>query len=267
MPLYGEPFADTIFFEYQPIIDLRTGSVAKLEALVRMQHPVHGTLLPDAFLDVIQGTPAMAQLDFLVVDLVCKQIAAWREQGYESVPVAINICASTAANEQLVAVVDAALAKRRLLPQSMEIEVTERVPIDRRCKVARVLTRLRERGVRISLDDFGTGYAALSHAAELPVDALKIDRSFTAGCTRSKRYAAAFKAVVALARSLAMHVTAEGIETDEQLHFACAAGCDFGQGMIFSMPLAARAVPEFTRARFIPCRQESGPAANPGRSA
>ena len=219
----------------QPIVDLATGSLRGYESLLRWRHPKRGLIGPGAFLALL-ASPGARDLHETVVRLALDQIASERRR--IAVPlIGINLSAHmlqgvSAADELL-----AQLARRDLPPQALVVEVTETVVLDRQeGPVVTCLRALHDAGVRIALDDFGTGYASLVHLRDLPVDVLKIDRSFIAGLPGDQWSRTTVQAIVSLAHTLGKQVVAEGIETEAQHSFLCQVGCDLGQGYLFGKP-------------------------------
>jgi EAL domain-containing protein (putative c-di-GMP-specific phosphodiesterase class I) len=172
-----------------------------------------------------------------VVAEACRQLRRWRDAGLPLLRVAVNLCARELVDERLVAVVADALTAADLPPESLELEITETVMMRDVAVTARILDQLKIVGVRLALDDFGTGYSSLSQLGALPIETLKIDRSFVAGMTDKPSDAAIVAAVVGLGHELGMKVLAEGVETDEQLAMLRGHGCDELQGYFFGRPL------------------------------
>jgi diguanylate cyclase (GGDEF)-like protein len=225
---------------YQPLIDLTTERIIGFEALVRWQHPVRGLVPPISFIPLAEETGLILPLGRWVLETACRQARAWRD-ARPSDPqlfMSVNLSARQFVQPDLVDQVAAILRETGLAPRGLEIEITESVLMDQSEAGIRTLRRLRELGVRLVLDDFGTGYSSLSYLKHLPLDTIKIDRSFVAGLA-GVTDRSIVEAVVALARGLRIGVVAEGIETEAQARILGDIGCDVGQGYLFSRPLPA----------------------------
>jgi len=189
----------------------------------------------------------VATLGEWVLDIACKQAQGWQEQGLPAIPVAVNLSPRQFAHQPVVEMVTRVLKTTGLDPTLLELEVTESVLMERVDEVVASLNELRTLGVRCSIDDFGTGYSALTYLAEMPIDAIKIDRSFIQRIDGEASGASIVGAVIALAHSLDLVVVAEGVETDAQLQFLDAHGCDQVQGFRFSPPVPASEIVELMR--------------------
>jgi len=224
---------------FQPQVDLETGAVVGVEALVRWDHPCRGLLTPDAFIPMAEATGIIADLDDWVLGAACVQARAWHDAGHE-LPVAINISPRRLAAGGLAERVERALADTGLPGSALEIEITESSAVENDEDTIWTLQRLRSRGVAVAIDDFGTGHSSLGRLQAFPVDRLKIDRSFVSplGETRAARGSIA-AAMVAIADSLGLHVIAEGVETVAQWEALRSLGCPVAQGFLFARPLPA----------------------------
>lgn len=229
---------DELFLEYQPIIDARTGALNSMEALVRWNHS-DGVRYPGAFIDIAETSNLIGPLGEWVLLEACRTAARWAETGPLRVPVAINLSAAQLAMPGLMGTVQLALAETGLSPDLLELEITESVMIPNLQGSQAVLKRLRQIGVSISIDDFGTGYTALHVLQHLPVDKLKIDRSFVENIENGSYAPPIVKAVIEIGRSFGLEVVAEGIETDSQLNCLRDLGADQLQGFYISRPKPA----------------------------
>ena len=226
---------------YQPIVELSTGRVVGVEALVRWLHPTRGVISPDDFIPALEESGHIVQLGAWVVREACRQARAWRDElgaGAE-LRVSVNTSAIELIEGTFVAGIQAALAESGLPPGCLTLEITESMMLPHETVAIAVLRRLRDAGIHIVIDDFGTGYSSLSYLNQLPVDGLKIDRSFTHGLGTEREKTAIVRATIAFARALGLKVTAEGIETAAQLRHLVGLHCDLGQGYVFAAPLTA----------------------------
>jgi diguanylate cyclase (GGDEF)-like protein len=225
---------------YQPLVDLATDRIVGFEALVRWEHPVRGLIPPLAFIPLAEETGLILPLGRWVLDSACRQARAWRDARPSGPPLfmSVNLSARQFAQPELVDQVRDILEETGLDPAGLEIEITESVLMDQSETGVRTLRQLRDIGVRLVLDDFGTGYSSLSYLKHLPLDTIKIDRTFVAGID-GETDRSIVDAVIALAHGLRISVVAEGIETEAQLEQLRSMGCDVGQGYLFARPLVA----------------------------
>jgi diguanylate cyclase (GGDEF)-like protein/PAS domain S-box-containing protein len=224
---------------YQPIVRMETGKVSEVEALVRWQHPTRGLVSPGEFIPLAEETGLIIPLGQWVLEEACRQVAAWHKQFPSEPPLtlSVNLSPRQFQKPNLVADVVQALHQTGLPACCLKLEITEGV-IMRDVEVTiGTLWELKNLGLQLAIDDFGTGYSSLSYLKRLPLDVLKIDRSFVSGIGQSAEDAAIVHAIMALARSLNLTVTGEGIETAEQAALLGEWGCDRGQGYLFSRPL------------------------------
>jgi diguanylate cyclase (GGDEF)-like protein/PAS domain S-box-containing protein len=238
---------DHLSLVYQPIISLESGAVAGLEALLRWRHPEHGEIPPDEFIPIAEQTGLAPAIGDFVLREVCRQTARWRRSlGFGAPPwVSINLSRAQLHQHDLVDRFARALRESGVPPETLKTEITESAVMHDREAGIPVLWALRALGVRQCLDDFGTGQSSLESLHELPVDVLKLDRSFIARLTDNRGFAAIVHATIQLASNLSMEVVAEGIETREQMVVLQSMGCDLGQGYLLSRPLPGAAVPGF----------------------
>jgi EAL domain-containing protein (putative c-di-GMP-specific phosphodiesterase class I) len=226
---------------YQPIVDLASERIVGFEALVRWEHPVRGLVPPLSFVPLAEETGLILPLGRWVLENACRQARAWRDarRGKDPLFMSVNLSARQFAQPELVEQVRGILADSGLEPTGLEIEITESVLMDQSEAGVGTLRELRDLGVRLVLDDFGTGYSSLSYLKHLPLDTIKIDRTFVAGIDGDIDRSIV-EAVIALAHGLRIGVVAEGIETEAQARLLRAMGCDLGQGYLFSRPVVAR---------------------------
>jgi len=230
---------DELFLVYQPKIDLRSGRAAGIEVLLRWHHPEHGTVSPVEFIPIAEESGLILPIGEWVLKSAIAQSRAWHADGVPDVSIAVNLSARQFLGTDIVDTVDQAMRGAGLPPGVLELELTESISIDDPERSAALMRRLRELGITLSIDDFGTGYSSLSYLKRLPVDKLKIDRSFVLDMHQSGESLAMVKAIIAMAHSLRLEVIAEGVENTAQLDALRAAGCDHIQGYVFSKPLPA----------------------------
>jgi diguanylate cyclase (GGDEF)-like protein/PAS domain S-box-containing protein len=230
---------DEFDVHYQPIIDLRTDEIAKVEALVRWRHPKHGLLPPGRFLPVAEETGQITEIDAWVLRRACRDIASWNAMRGGARPIMLGVNLSTRDFRQpdLPELIQDALNDSSCNPQWVEFEITESTMMQDMQTALSSLERLRALGVGFSVDDFGTGYSSLSYLQRLPLDALKIDRSFIDGLGGDEGDELMVRTIISLASSLSLEVIAEGIETPLQLQRARDLGCDLAQGYLIARPM------------------------------
>ncbi len=231
---------------YQPVVELDTRRVVGVEALVRWHHPRRGLVSPAEFIPFAEETGLIVPLGRLVLELACRQGAAWHaalaERGWgagggEALGIAVNVSGQQLQDPAFVGEVAVAIAASGLAPGTLTLEITEYSVVERPELVRERLAELRALGVRVAIDDFGTGYSALSQLQQFPIDVLKVDRAFVDRVTRGGSHAAVTRALVALGDALRVRTVAEGIETEEQRAYLAALGCPLGQGYLFARPL------------------------------
>jgi diguanylate cyclase (GGDEF)-like protein/PAS domain S-box-containing protein len=222
---------------YQPIVSLADGRIAGLEGLARWRHPERGLLLPDAFIPLAEETDLIVPLGRWTVAEGCRQIRAWRDEGTRAGEIALglNFSGRQLAQADFVEQMESAIRERGLAGPELNVEITESVIMEQSAEA--VLSRLRELDLEVSIDDFGTGHSSLSHLHRLPIDALKIDRSFVGSMGDRRENVDIVRTIVTLGHDLGMSVVAEGVETEAQRDELRAMGCDYGQGYLFSPPV------------------------------
>jgi len=227
---------------FQPQLELGSGRVVGIEALLRWRHPERGIVAPGAFLEIAEECGLLGPLSDLAVDQALRTVAAWHQAGVDFGRLAVNLAAPQVARASLAADIAGLLQRYQLPAALLTVELVESVFIGaNRGQVADTLATLRRAGIAIDLDDFGTGYASLTHLREFPVDRLKLDRSFVSDIGRDGNDEVIVSAVVKLAHSLGLTCLAEGVETEEQLGFLRRLGCDAVQGYLFARPMDAMA--------------------------
>ncbi|KQV91076.1 hypothetical protein ASD15_03225 [Massilia sp. Root351] len=228
---------DEFVLHYQPQVDLASGKVIGLEALLRWQSPELGLVPPMQFIPVAEESNLITAIGGWVLDKVCATLRGWIDSGVPVVPVAVNVAAAQFAQQDMEAMVRGVLARYSLEPGLIELELTESMSmVDPEASIA-LMHRLKAIGITMSIDDFGTGYSNLSYLKRFPVDKLKIDQSFTRGAASDPEDRSIVTAVIRLAHSLGLRAIAEGVETERQLQLLARQGCDEFQGYYFSRPL------------------------------
>jgi EAL domain-containing protein (putative c-di-GMP-specific phosphodiesterase class I) len=235
---------------YQPQVDVASGGIVGVEALVRWDHPVSGLISPARFIPLAEETGLIIPLGEWVLFTACAQAKSWLEGGAApGLTVAVNLSPRQFRQEKLVEHVRAVLDATGLPPALLELEITESALMDDPERAVSTLGALKELGIRISMDDFGTGYSSLAQLKRFPIDKLKIDQSFMRGIPRGRSDMEIAATIVAMARNLHLKVLAEGVEREEQLSFLQIHGCDSYQGFLFSRPLPAPALTEMLAGR------------------
>jgi diguanylate cyclase (GGDEF)-like protein len=230
---------DEFALVYQPIIDMGTRAMVGVEALVRWHHPQRGLIGPAAFIGVAESSGLIVELGRHVLELATRQIAAWEAEGFADFYVAVNVSARQLRDGVLLEQVSRALQASGADPARLEIEITEHSLVDDHDVAVRTLVSLRSLGVRVAIDDFGTGLSSLAYLRRLPIDKLKIDRSFVRELPGNESDAAIVTAIASMAHALGLRVVAEGIETGAQRQFLHELRVDFGQGYLFGRPMPA----------------------------
>jgi diguanylate cyclase (GGDEF)-like protein/PAS domain S-box-containing protein len=244
-----------LLLHYQPKVNLKTGAIVGVEALIRWQHPLRGLLLPGQFLTIAEDTGMIIAIGQWVLREACRQTREWLDAGIPAVPVSVNISSLEFRSGQFLDHVELALKETCLDPRYLELELTETVLMQHAESTTYMLGRLKAIGVRLTVDDFGTGYSSLSYLTRFPIDSLKLDQSFVHNIITGSNDAIVISSVISMAKSLKQSVIAEGVETTEELAFLQAHGCDEGQGYYFSRPAAAQ---QFANLLEMPCQQEFG---------
>ena len=224
---------------YQPQIDLRTGAVVGAEALIRWNHPEHGTIPPGRFIHIAEDTGLIVPIGDWVLNEACRQMAAWRKAGLPEIVVAVNLSAVQFRRSDLEQAVVRALEESGLEPAMLELELTESIMIHDTETTLATVRRLKALGVKLSIDDFGTGYSSLSYLKRFAVDKLKIDQSFVRDLAVDPEDAAIVQAIIQMAISLGLRTVAEGVEDESSLNYLRLNKCDEAQGYHFAKPMAA----------------------------
>jgi diguanylate cyclase (GGDEF)-like protein/PAS domain S-box-containing protein len=232
---------------YQPQVDLQTGRIVGMEALIRWKHPELGMVPPSRFVGVAEDTGLIVPIGAWVMRTACAQNKVWQDAGLGSLRVAVNLSARQFSAADLVSGIEQVLSDTGLDPSCLELELTESLFMSDVTPAVELLHRMKSLGIKLSIDDFGTGYSSFSYLSRFPIDVLKIDRSFVNDITHDANDAAIVASIIALAHNLRLSVIAEGVETAEQLDYLRHQGCDEMQGYYFSRPLPAQEFEQLLR--------------------
>lgn len=232
---------------YQPQLNLYSGTVSGLEALLRWHNPVLGQVPPLEFIDVAEELGLIVDIGAWVLRVACAQTKAWRDQGVNVPRISVNVSAIQFSHPDFAVIVKNILAETGIDPQLLELEITETLLVENVSNLQRIIDQLKEMQIRIAIDDFGTGYAGLNRFRNINVDRLKIDQSFVSGIERGISDQNLIRGIVSLARCLNLNVIAEGVETPTQMEFLRSIGCQEIQGYLYSKPLNIEAAEAFLR--------------------
>ena len=229
--------AGEVFLDYQPIFALRGSRLVGFEALARWRHPDRGVLAPNAFIPLAEDTGLIIPLGSWVLREACRQMAQWTQDGGRHLKISVNVSSLQVADPKFASEVKAVIAETGLSPSQLTLEVTESVLMNCHGEAVAMLGELRKLGITLSIDDFGTGHSSLAYLAQLPIDQLKVDRSFIAKIGEGGDNSEIMRAIMTLGRALSKQVLAEGIENSRQLSILQDLGCEFGQGYLLSPPV------------------------------
>ncbi len=246
-----------LVLHYQPQFDLASGRLRGVEALLRWQHPELGTISPAEFIPLAEENGLIVPIGAWVLETACRQADAWRAAGFPEFVMSVNLSVRQFFREDIARLVKRAMTDYCMAAQVLELEITESVAMDDAVYTIRTLETLAASGLRLAIDDFGTGYSSLSQLKKMPVEILKIDRSFVQDVTTDPDDAAIVNAVITMAHRLGLKVIAEGVENRAQLDHLREQGCDFAQGYFLGRPLAARALELDLRRRGFRAEQEA----------
>ncbi|MEA3195868.1 MAG: hypothetical protein QOD26_4201 [Betaproteobacteria bacterium] len=242
------------FLHYQAKLDLRTGQITGVEALVRWQHPELGVIAPAQFIPLAEETGLIVPVGNWVLNTACAQNVAWQRDGLLPLSMAVNLSARQLSDANLLRDITEALRKSGMKPELLELELTESMVMQHAERAGKVLAAIKQLGVRLAIDDFGVGYSSLANLKRFPIDTLKVDRSFIRDIPQNAEDMAIAKAIIAMGTSLNLTVVAEGVETLEQEAFLREQGCDETQGFYFSKPMAADQIASLLRTNLAPKR-------------
>lgn len=229
---------DEFFLEYQPKLNLKTGSITGVEALLRWRNPSLGLVTPMRLIPMAESSGLIVPIGRWVLKTACMKNMAWQRQGLPAITMAVNLSHRQLMDERLIDDIKAALLESGMDPKLLELEITENLLLSYFPRIINVLNQLKELGVRLALDDFGSGYTSLAQIRHLPVDSLKIDRSIVGNISINKIDMAVIEAIVGIGKALDLTIVAEGVETSEQLAFLQDPFCDEVQGFYFSRPVS-----------------------------
>jgi diguanylate cyclase (GGDEF)-like protein len=229
---------------YQPKVDMASGQITSVEALLRWTHPEFGMVPPAQFIPLAEETGLIVSIGRWVLSEACAQNMAWQRRGLLPVAMAVNLSPRQFADEHLLHDIDEALAASGMSPVQLQLEVTESMVMRNVARAVRVLHAIQNRGIRLAIDDFGTGYSSMSLMKQFPIDTIKIDRSFVRDLPSDSEDQAIAQAIISMGKALGMTVVAEGVETAEQHDFLRSHACDEMQGFLFSRPLPPRELAE-----------------------
>jgi len=227
---------------YQPQFDVTSDKIIGVEALVRWRHPAQGLVAPGRFIGLAESTGLIVSIGQFVMQTAFAQVAAWHAAGLTAIRVSVNLSVRELQQPELPEKISGLLEQANCRPEWVELEVTESLFMDHPDLAVKVLNRLRDIGMVITIDDFGTGYSSLSYLKQLPIDRLKIDRSFVDGLPEDGNDSAIASAIIAMGRNLGLRLVAEGVETEDQLDYLRSQGCHEVQGFLFSRPLSAESM-------------------------
>jgi len=228
---------EQFFLVYQPMYYLKEVKIAQVEALIRWKHPEKGLLYPNQFIDLAEQTGTIVNIDHWVIESACKQLKAWKDMGRRPMIISVNISARTFETPQFIPNLIKLLDKYQLEPSLLQLELTERIIIRNIDDSIGKLNELRKMGMHVAIDDFGSGYSSLNYIVRLPIDSIKIDKSFVQNINFSKEAKAIVATIINLCKSLRFKVIAEGIESEYELEYLRYNECDIGQGYYFSKPI------------------------------
>lgn len=231
------------YLDYQPQVNLKTGTIESVEALVRWRHPTRGFVPPDVFIPIAEECGLIIPLGKWILETACTQAKTWEKQGLPPMKVAVNLSLGQLFQQDLVEMVQEILQRTKLDPKFLQLEITESMTMNID-QMTQLLHELKALGIQIAVDDFGTGYSSLSYLKEFPIDCLKIDRTFVRNVPHNPNDEALVSMIISMAKHLRLKVVAEGIEEVEQLSFLIDGGCDYIQGYLFSKPISPQQITE-----------------------
>jgi EAL domain-containing protein (putative c-di-GMP-specific phosphodiesterase class I) len=238
------------FLYYQPQYDIQTGKIIGVEALIRWENQKLGFVSPNEFIEIAEETGMIVSIGYYVIQEACSEYKRWKDMGYELDTISINVATIQFREEDFVAKVKDIFAKTGIEAKNVEIEITERFIMEFSIQKVSIIEDLRSLGCHISIDDFGTGYSSMSYLKKLPIDTIKIDKSFIDEVPFNTHDVVVTKAIIALSKNLGYQVIAEGIESAEQEEFLKHNGCNRGQGYYFAKPMDEEHFLEFFKEKY-----------------
>lgn len=236
---------DELFLVYQPRVDLQTGTITGVEALLRWQHPRYGLVSPAKFITVAEESGLILPIGRWVLRTACTQVTKWSQSGLGPIAMAVNLSPRQFRDEDLLADLDAIVAETGMNPGLLELEITESVIMVNIDHAVATLQEIKDRGSALAIDDFGTGFSSLAHIKHFPIDTLKVDRSFIRDLETDSQDRAITCAIISMGKTLGLDVVGEGVETERQWEFLKEQGCDQVQGFLFSPPVSAEEFAQF----------------------
>ncbi|KZL01223.1 MULTISPECIES: EAL domain-containing protein [unclassified Pseudovibrio] len=240
---------DEFVLHYQPIVRVTDRKLVGAEALIRWEHPESGLLPPSRFITTLCRSCLGKDVGYWVIREACKARSGWSNLVDPSFKISVNICGRMFVDQYIVSRIQKILQDTGTPGHFLELEVTERIDLDRAPHAMENMRKLQEIGISVAFDDFGTGFASMKHLLDCPVDRIKIDRSFLSGVPTSAVHSTACAHLIELAHLLDMEVTAEGVETEEQMHLLESSGCTNAQGFLFSPPAGEDGFADYLRER------------------
>lgn len=241
--LHNALINNEFYLDYQPQVNLKTGTIESVEALVRWRHPTRGFVPPDVFIPIAEECGLIIPVGKWILETACTQAKTWEKQGLPPMKVAVNLSLGQLFQQDLVEMVQDILQRTNLDPSFLQLEITESMTMNID-QMTQLLHELKALGIQIAVDDFGTGYSSLSYLKEFPIDCLKIDRTFVRNVPHNPNDEALVSMIISMAKHLRLKVVAEGIEEVEQLSFLIDGGCDYIQGYLFSKPISPQQITE-----------------------
>ncbi|MCL1695205.1 EAL domain-containing protein [Lysinibacillus sp. BPa_S21] len=232
---------EEFYLDFQPQVNLKTGKIESVEALVRWRHPTRGFVSPELFIPIAEESGLIIPLGKWILETACSQAKTWKEQGLPPMKVAVNLSIGQLFQQDLVQMVKEILQRTNLEPKYLQLEITESMTMNID-QITQLLHELKEIGIQIAVDDFGTGYSSISYLKDFPIDCLKIDRAFVRNIQHNSNDEALVSMILSMAKHLRLKVVAEGIEEVEQLAFLIEGDCDYIQGYLFSKPISAEEI-------------------------
>ncbi|HKQ29973.1 MAG TPA: EAL domain-containing protein, partial [Burkholderiales bacterium] len=243
---------------YQAKLDLRTGTITGVEALLRWKHPELGPVSPAQFIPLAEETGLIVPIGEWVLRTACAQNVAWQHQGLPPMCMAVNLSPRQFTDEGLLVDIATTLKQTEMKPELLELELTEGMVMQNPDRAIKTLIEIKQMGVRLAIDDFGTGYSSLAQIKRFPIDTLKVDRSFIRDIPQDSEDSAITEAIIAMGKTLSLTVVAEGVETEAQQRFLLEHACDEMQGYYFNKPVDAETFAEFVRQHMLSAQKKSG---------